>query len=247
MKHFFVAAVLLIAGQTAAAQIPVIDAASLAEAIATTTQLRRQVEILVEEVELAWKINQNAAAHLRRYEQSLRRRGVVVSVPLTHVLERIEASQFTRKAVTYSRPADLRTAYRMHEKPDDPVATRRMAANRTMATLEGVLGALSVHNENLVQANHELETFKTEIDRSTEPRQVMDVQASLQVLEARELMLTRQALMTLANLEAVRTAEEISRRAQQQARYEAFIGGTAWLGSPHLYRVDRFLRMPGDP
>ena len=246
MKQFLAAALIFFAGQTVAAQIPVIDSASLAEAIATTAQLRRQVELLIEEVELAWEVNRNTAAHLRRYEQSLQRRGAVYSEPLIHVLARIEASQSTQEAVSYTRPADLRSTYRVHTKPDNPVMTRRTAASRTMATLEGVLEALAVHNESLVQANHELESFKTEIDLSTEPRQVMDVQASLQVLEARELMLTRQALMTLANLETVRTAEEISRRAQQQARYEAFIGGTAWVGSPHLYRVDRFLKMPGD-
>ena len=121
-----------------------------------------------------------------------------------------------------------------------------MAATRTMATMEGVLEALSVHSNSLVQVNDELEQFKTEIDASEEPRQIMDVQASLQVLEAREMVLTRQALMTLANLEAVRTAEAVSRRAQAQARYEAFIGGTEWLGDVKRYRVNQFLRMPGD-
>ena len=245
MKRVLFLAILIIGAQSARAQVPVIDAASLAEAVAATAQLRTQIKLIIQEVELARQIHQNAAAHLRRYEQSLRARGVVHSDPLRNVLAKIESSQFTPEAVTYAQPAALRTAYRLHDEPDDPVRTYRTAATRTMATLEGVLGALAEHKRNLSQANNELEFFKSEIDLSTEPRQIMDVQASLQIVEARELMLTRQALMTLANLEAVKAAEETSRRAQEQARYEAFIGGTEWLGGPHLYRVDRFLRMPG--
>ena len=246
MKQVFFAIWVLAAVQTAKAQIPVIDAASLSEAIAATVQLRQQVKLLMKEVELARQLKENAMAHLRRYEQSLRPRGAVHSEPLINVLARIEASQFGQEAITYDEPAKLRDTYHLYNEPVNPVATQRTASTRTMATLEGVLNGLAVHNRSLTDANHELEGFKVEIDQSKEPRQIMDVQASLQVVEAREQMLTRQALMTLANLEAIRTAEEISRRAQEQARYEAFIGGTAWLGSPQQYRIDRFLRMPGE-
>lgn len=246
MKRVLYLAILIIGAPSVRAQVPVIDAAALAEAVAATVQLRKQIKLIIQEVELARQIHQNAAAHLRRYEQSLRARGAVHSEPLRNVLAGIESRQFVPDAITYAQPAALRNSYRLHDEPVDPVRTYRTAANRTMATLDGVLGALAVHKRSLSDANSELENFKTEIDLSTEPRQIMDVQASLQIVEARELMLTRQALMTLANLEAVKAAEEISRHAQEQARYEAFIGGTQWLGDPRFYRVDRFLRMPGD-
>ena len=59
-----------------------------------------------------------------------------------------------------------------------------------------------------------------------------DVQANLQVVHARELLLTRQAFMTLVNLEAVRAAEAVSQKAQESMRYDAFVGSAEWLGDP---------------
>ena len=93
--------------------------------------------------------------------------------------------------------------------------------------------------------HHELEGFKEEIVASPEPQQMRDVQANLQILETRETLMTRQVLMMLANLEAVRAASELNRRAQEEMLYSVFVGETDWVGGESRHQVRKFLRMPG--
>ncbi len=246
MKRLLIALLLMGGSTTARAQLPVIDAAGLAQAVATLTELRAQVRLIMEEVELIRSVQRDTQAHLRRYEQSLKKRGLVASAPLGSLLRGIDDVQNVSGAVTYATPEALRETYLLYEEPPDPLEAQRVTASRTLATMEGVLEALARHNQNLMQAHAELERFKTEIASSLEPQETRDVQASLQVVSVREALLTRQALMTLANLEAVRAAEVVSQKAQAEVRYHTLLGESAWLGDPARYRVDRFLRMPGE-
>ena len=246
MKRLLMVLVLGGAGPAAQAQLPVIDMAGLAKAVATLAELREQVRLLMEEVELVRAIRTDTKSHLRRYEQSLKKRGVVHSAPLGDLLRQLYGAQHVPDAVTYVEPGALRSTYLLYEAPTDPLEAQRTKTGRTMATLEGTLGALAKHHKSLVQAHMELERFKSEIATSLEPQEMRDVQASLQVMHAREALLTRQAIMTMANLDVIRIAEEISQRAQAEVHFNTLVGEASWLGDPARYRVDRFLRMPGE-
>ena len=245
MKRLLIVLLLVGASTASYAQLPVIDVAGLARAVASLAELREQVRLLMEEVELMRSLHTDTQTHLRRYEQSLKKRGLVGSAPLGGLLRDINDAQHTPDAVTYADPGRLREIYLLFDEPPNPLEMQRTVAGRTMATLEGTLGALARHNQSLVQTHAELERFKTEIASSLEPQEMRDVQASLQVMHARESALTRQALMALVNLEAVRAAEAVSQKAQAEVRYNTFLGGSDWLRDPTRYQIDRFLRMPG--
>ena len=135
----------------------------------------------------------------------------------------------------------------MYQNPPDPLGAQQSAHEQTMATLQSTLASLQIHDSSVDQAHAELERMKTEILHAKEPQQMRDVQANLQIVHARELLLARQALMTLTNMEAVRAADAVSQQAQQRMRYNAFVGNPQWLGNPARYDVQRFLNMPGKP
>ena len=135
----------------------------------------------------------------------------------------------------------------MYRDSPNPLQSQREADEKTMATMQGTLASLQSHSTSLAQAHEELEHFKTEIQRGKEPQQMRDVQANLQIVHARELLLNRQAIMTLTNMEAVHAADAVSQKAQERMRYDAFVGGSEWLGNPRQYRIDRFLKMPNYP
>ena len=247
MKRFCIAVALFACTASVRAQIPVIDAAGLAQTIATLAELRNQVQLILEQVELAKATKASAEAHLRQYRKSLTKRGVVASQSLDAVLNHLRAAERIPGSVHWSDPGLLQTTYPLFEQSADPTALDRSTARSTMATLVSTIASLKAHNESVTDAHHELARFKREINRSQEPQQMRDVQASLQIVQAREALLIRQALMTLANLESVRAAEIVSRQAQAQVRYQTLIGGTDWLGDPSRYSVARFMRMPGEP
>ena len=81
----------LIAGYTMdiRAQIPVVDVAALTEAIATVTELRRQVDLILREIALSTEIRQNTQDHLDRYERALSKRGIIPSEALGTYVRRI--------------------------------------------------------------------------------------------------------------------------------------------------------------
>ena len=229
------------------AQLPVVDVAVLAETIATVAELRQQVDLLLKEVALSTEIKESTQTHLKRYERALAKRGLIPTVALESYVQRIEQAHRTVGNMTWESPDALQQVFPMYQDPPDPLTAQRAAQEQTMATLQGTLASLQVHSHSMDQAHQELEQMKVEITQAREPQQIRDVQANLQVLHARELLLTRQAFMTLVNLETVRAADAVSQNAQQHMRYDAFIGDATWLQAPARYDVQRFLKRKESP
>lgn len=233
------------------AQLPVIDTASLAQAIATVSQLREQANLMAQTLGLTRAIRRSAEEterltnrHLRRFEASLTKRGLVRSAPLDELLRPIGEALSRDSMLSYLALPASETPYLGHARAPDPLAHARSVTERSLATMEGALAALALQGKQLESGHAELERFKREIALATEPQQLRDVEASLQVLRAREQLMIRQSLMLVANLEAVRAAAALDRQAQARAQYEAFLGGTEW--AQHTRPVRRpFLRMPG--
>ncbi|MCY4205143.1 MAG: hypothetical protein OXE92_05390 [Bacteroidetes bacterium] len=231
----------------ARAQIPVVDVAVLTETITTVAELRRQVSLLLKEVALSAEIKQNTKTHLHRYERALSKRGIIPSEELGTYVRKIGQAYQSTGGLNWKQPDALRGVFPMYQNPADPLESQRVAHEQTMATLQGTLASLQVHSSSVDQAHYELKHLKTELVQAKEPQQMRDVQANLQIMHTRELLLTRQALMSFMNLEAVRAAAAISQKAQERMRYDAFVGQAEWLGSPTRYEVNHFLRMPGTP
>ena len=242
MKRLLFALCLLGASSTRA-QIPVIDAAGLAQAAATLAEMQEQVRLLMAELDLARDIRAHTRSHLDRYRRALLKRGVVESAPLDRLVREVEAE--LRHGLSYARPGEMPQVFVGYARPDDPLSYGRHVTQRSMGTMEATVRALAAHRGQLLRSHRELEQFKREIASNPEPQQMRDVQASLQVLGAREALLTRQAIMTLTNMEAVRAAGDLNRRAQEHTLYYSFVGGSDWLGDPTAYRIEKFLRMPG--
>jgi len=242
MRTFLILCTLFLSMSTRA-QVPVIDATAIAKAIATLAEIKKQVRLMTDNLATAREIHVATATHQRRYAQALTKRGVVPSRSLNSSIAELEGA--LGSALGYVNPQELARTYNLYEMPPDPLTHDRTVTTRTMGTVSRTIEALSVHGQQLRQAHEELERFKREIARNPEPQQMQDVQASLQVLEAREVMLTRQALITLANMEAIRAAQALEEKAQRKAAYDTFIGNTDWLGEPKRYKVRSFLRMPG--
>lgn len=247
MKRYMLFLLVVVSATAARAQIPVIDVAALAQAAATVIEFRNQVDLLLKEVALAEEIRHNAEHHLRRYERALAKRGIIPSRSLGAQVDHIRQAHQVPGSITWSNPGALEDAFLMYRDAPNPLQSQREADEQTMATMQGTLASLQSHSASLAQAHEELEHFKTEIQRGKEPQQMRDVQANLQIVHARELLLNRQATMTLTNMEAVRAADAVSQKAQERVRYDAFVGGTEWLGNPTQYRIDRFLKMPNYP
>ena len=228
---------------SARAQLPVIDAASIAKAVAMLAQLKQQVTLLTDQLKETNMIRVLSQDHLDRYHQALTKRGLITSQPLGNTTKAVEKA--LSNAPGYLDTQQVTDLYRLHAMPDDPLAYDREVLTQSANTIWQTLEALAANGEQIHQSHHELEHFKLEITRNLEPQQMRDVQASLQVLAAREALLTRQALMTLTNMEAVRAAHLLNEKAQRKAVYNTFVGNADWLGDPSRYRVRSFLRMPG--
>ena len=233
------------------AQLPVIDAASLAQAIATVSELRQQAGLLAETLNLTRALRRSAeeterlsGRHLRRFEASLARRGLVPSAPLDDLMLPVGEALAEDPMLSYVALSEHETPFLGYARAQDPLAHSRSVTERGLATMEGALDALVLQGRQLERSHSELERFKHEITRADQPQQLRDVEASLQVLRAREQLMMRQSLMLLANLEAVRTAAALDRQAQARTQFETLIGGTDWAhGAPRPRRP--FLRMPG--
>lgn len=259
MRKTLVALLLcLMTASTASAQIPVTDAANIAQAVAILAEVHQQVQTLADQLSVTRDIRFNTdnikittRHHYERYLQALTKRGVV---PVTRLMELVEAvdEELQRgrwRAITFATPGiagELPRLYLAHERPDDPFAYQRMLVERGIGTVEGTFLALAEHREQLRTSHDELERFKEEIASNVEPQQMRDVQANLQAFATREMLMTRQALMTLTNLEAVSAAHHLNREAQGRVLYNVLVGGDDWLGNPAQYRVGDFMRMPGD-
>ena len=242
---------------TASAQVPVIDAANIVQAVAILAEVQQQVQTLVNQLSVSRQIRfhtnnikTTTRYHYNRYIRALTKRGVVPVTPLMELLDAVdEKLQRGRwRPITYATPGiavELPRLYLAHERPDDPLAYQRMLVERGLGTVEGTLLSLAEHREQLQTSHDELERFKQEIASNPEPQQMRDVQANLQAFAARELLMTRQALMTLTNLEAVRAAHDLNQEAQERVLYDVLVGGDDWLGDPAQYRVGDFMRMPG--
>ena len=242
MKKILILLTLLVS-TNARAQLPVVDAAAIAKSVTVIAELRSQLRLMKEDLATTREIRGINAVHQQRYEQALTKRGVVQSAPLDGIIAKVESALVN--ALGISNPQELYQVYKLYEMPPDPQVHDQTVTTRTMGTVSSTIEALSVHGQQLSRAHEELERFKREIARNPEPQQMQDVQASLQVLEARETMLTRQALITLANMEAIRAAQALNEKAQRKAAYDTFIGNTDWLGDPNRYSASSFLRMPG--
>lgn len=240
---------------SASAQLPVIDVANVAQTIAAVARLGTQVRIMLDDLAVTrniehgtQSINRTTRGHFDRYQRALTKRGVVPSMALEEILHGVEQGLKGPDAISYADPGlqeTLESAWIGYAQAEDPLAYEQAVSERQIGTMEGALRSLAAHGWQLHESHRELERFKQEIASNLEPQQMRDVQASLQVLGAREAMLTRQAIMTLANLDAVRAATAANQRAQERMVYTRFIGNTDWLGNPAQYRMDRFLRMPG--
>jgi len=238
--------ILFLSGVTHAhAQIPVVDVASLTEAVASLAELRNQVRLLLKEVSLSTQIQKNTQSHLSRYERALSKRGLIPSEPLGNVLDMIKQERQEAGGMVSDDPNRLRKAFPMYVDMPDPLRFHQHQLETTMSTLEGILRTSDVHQSSVHRAHGEIDHFKGEIVRATEPQQMRDVHANLQILHARELLLTRQALTTLIHLETIQAADEVSQNAQEQMRYQSFVGDDQWVGHSTHYTVKRFLRMPG--
>ena len=239
------------------AQVPVIDAANIAQAAAILIEAQQQVETLRNQLGVVRDIHTVTSSikvttrdHYNRYIQALTKRGVV---PVTSLLELVEAvDQELRKGrwhpITFATPGiagELPHLYLAHERPGDPFQYQRMLVERGLGTVEGTLLSLAEHRSQLQTSHEELERFKEEIASNPEPQQMRDVQAGLQAFATREMLMTRQALMTLTNLEAVSTAHQLNQEAQRRVHYDVLVGGDDWLGDPAQYRARDFMRMPG--
>ena len=247
MKRLLLLILLIGSATGGRAQLPVVDVAVLAETIATVAELRQQVDLLLKEVALSTEIKQNTKTHLHRYERALSKRGLIPTEALGTYVRKIRRAHETAHGMTWENPEVFRRTFLMYQNPPDPLAAQKAAHEQTMATLQGTLASLQIHNHSVDQAHEELEHLKQEIIHAKEPQEMRDVQANLQVVHARELLLTRQVFMTLVNLEAVRAAEGVSQKAQERMRYDAFVGSAEWLGDPTRYDVKRFLKMPETP
>ncbi len=233
------------------AQLPVIDVASLAQAIATVTELRQQAGLMAETLGLTRAIRRSTEEterltdrHLRRFEASLTRRGLVSTTPLAELTRPISEALAADQMLSYVAMPAAKTPFIGHARAADPLAHGRSVTERSLATMEGALEALAVQGRQLERSHAELERFKREIAQAAEPQQLRDVKASLEVLRAREQLMTRQSLVLLANLEAVRAAAALDREAQARTQYETFVGGADWAQSARRPRRP-FLRMPG--
>ena len=229
------------------AQLPVVDVAVLAETIATVAELQRQVDLLLKEVALSTEIKQNTQTHLKRYERALAKRGLIPTEPLDSYVHRMRQAHQAYGSMIWETPDILPQVFPMYQDIPDPRAARRATHGQTMATLQGTLASLHVHSQSIDQAHRELEQMKMEIVQAKEPQQIRDVQANLQVVQTRELLLTRQAFMALVNLEAIRAADAVSRDAQQRMSYDALVGEATWLQPLTHYDVSRFLKRPDGP
>ena len=247
MKRLLLLILLIGSATVTRAQLPVVDVAVLAETIATVAELRQQVDLLLKEVALSTEIKQNTKTHLHRYERALSKRGLIPMEALGTYVRKIRQAHETAHGMTWENPEVFRRTFLMYQNPPDPLAAQKAAHEQTMATLQGTLASLQIHNHSVDQAHEELEHLKQEIIHAKEPQEMRDVQANLQVVHARELLLTRQAFMTLVNLEAIRAAEAVSQKAQERMRYDAFVGSAEWLGDPTRYDVKHFLKMPETP
>lgn len=242
----------------ASAQIPVTDAANIAQAAAILVEAQQQVQALRDQLGVVRDIHMvttdikfTTRKHYNRYIQALTKRGVV---PVTSLLELVEAvdQELNRgrwHPITYTTPGiagELPRLYLAHERADDPFRYQQMLVERGLGTVEGTLLSLAEHRSQLQTSHDELERFKQEIASNPEPQQMRDVQANLQAFATREMLMTRQALMTLTNLEAISAAHHLNREAQDRVLYEVLVGGDDWLGDPARYRVGDFMRMPGD-
>ncbi len=251
MKRTVLALLFILFAQASSAQIPVFDAANLAQAIATVVELQAQVRLLTKNLRLTGEIergtqqiDRTTRSHLDRYRRSLQKRGVVPSTPLGALLRAVEAELKSPVAISYLG-GDANEVWLGHTLPDDPIAYEQYVVRRGLGTMEHSILALGEHSRQMSESHSELERFKREIASNLEPQQMRDVQASLQVLDTRESLLLRQAVIMLANLEAVQAASELDRRAQEKVLYSTFVGSANWLGDPAAYRVESFLRMPG--
>ncbi len=247
MKRLLLFFLLIGSATGSRAQLPVVDVAVLTETITTVAELRRQVNLLLKEVAISTEIKQNTQTHLHRYERALSKRGLIPTEALGTYVRKIRQAHETTHSMTWENPEVFRRTFLMYQNPPDPLVAQKTTHEQTMATLQGTLASLRVHHHSVDQAHGELEHLKQEIIHAKEPQEIRDVQANLQVVHARELLLTRQAFMSLVNLEAVRAAEVVSQKAQEQMRYDTFVGSTEWLGNPSRYDVKRFLKMPQTP
>lgn len=252
-KIFFLLCLMLTT--SASAQLPVIDVANVAQTIAAVARLGTQIRIMLDELAVTrniehgtQSINRTTRGHFDRYQRALTKRGTVPSMALEDILQHVEQGLQGPDAISYTDSGlqqTLASTWIGYAQAEDPLAYEQAVTERQIGTMEGVLRSLAAHGRQLHESHRELERFKQEITSNLEPQQMRDVQASLQVLGAREAVLTRQAIMTLANMDAVRAATAANQRAQKRMAYARFIGNTDWLGNPAQYRMDRFLRMPG--
>ena len=243
MKYTLIIACLF-AVSGARAQLPVVDAAAIAKAVAMLAELQEQVRLLTDNLAVTREIHAISSNHLQRYRRALTKRGVVESLPLQRMVDEVEAA--LAGALSYMKPDEISDVYILHAMPEDPLRYDRNVSTQSMNTVSHTMRALGAHAAQIEHSHRELERFKREIAANPEPQQMMDVQASLQVLASREALLTRQALMTLINLETIRAAEALDEKAQRRTVYNSFVGQVNWLGDPRQYQVKRFLRMPGE-
>ena len=227
------------------AQLPVVDAAGLAQALATLTELRKHAGLITETMGLTRGILDTATEsrnisdrHLQRFEAAMTKRGVVPSASLAQLTAPIREVLTASSGIGYA--SGEVSPYLGYERAPDPLEHARSITDRSLNTMSGAMQALAVQSIQLEQVHAELERFKTEIARAKEPQQLHDVQASLRVLEAREQLMIRQALLLLSNLEAVRGAAELEKEAQAHVQYGAFLGDWDTTSG----RPRSFLRMP---
>ncbi len=242
MKRLLILSLLFTSTAISRAQIPVVDVANLAETVASLAELRHQVRIMLKDISLSTEIKENTQSHLNIYKRALTKRGIIPTESLGHYLDKIDQAHQSVGGVLWENPKIIREVFPMYVNPTDPLADRQNSLEKTMSTLEGIFSSLKIHVTSMHQSNREIEHIKGEIVQAKEPQQIRDVQANLQIVHARELLLTRQAITTLANLEAIQAADEVSQRAQNQMRYMEFVGNSQWVGNPNRYDVERFLR-----
>lgn len=123
---------------------------------------------------------------------------------------------------------------------DYPAESGRQAA-RTLATLRGALDASNRGSQDIPTGLAQLAAMKNQLGTIGGHEEALELNGTIGVYSAEELMLLRQAVTALTNIEAVYYADEVNADAQQAATVQAELGAMSGPGrsyAPISLRVE---------
>jgi P-type conjugative transfer protein TrbJ len=213
-------ALLLLAGvladpAPARAQWVVSDPANLAQNLAQVRQMiqqvitaKRQLEVQIAALKSLAHPNWRHLALLHRDLADVVREGEA----LGYSLARLE-HEFDHTFPGYTVPADPRT-----------MNLEQM--RRTLATLRGVLRASGMQARDAAEGQATLERIQDRMAGISGTQQALELQATIQGLQAGELGALRQQVAAQTNADAVYRAYELQQRMQQEAAWDSLVAAT---------------------